>query len=98
MNFLYKCCFGSFFYTVKSPVENPVDLSALLPLNDLVWRVDLESDSNEKNATLKHKVDEWETDYFLNLPAFPESNKLSFANLILVAPAISNEVGCRSAI
>jgi hypothetical protein len=43
-------------YTVKSLVENPVDLSALLSLNDLVCRFDLEIDSNSKNATLKHKL------------------------------------------
>ena len=43
-------------HTVKLQVEYPFDLSALLPLYDLVWRVDLESDSNLKNATLKHKL------------------------------------------
>ena len=44
------------WFTVKLQVEYPFDLSALLPLYDLVWRVDLESDSNLKNATLKHKL------------------------------------------
>jgi hypothetical protein len=66
--------------TEKNEVEYPCGLLALLPVNDLGCRFDLESDSHSKNVTLKHKVASCQPKFFYNPPAFPKSNKLSTSN------------------
>jgi len=76
------CLFLEFIksFTVKNEVKYPCRLLALLPVNNLGCRFDLESDSHSKNVTLKHKVDKCLAYFFYNLPAFPKSNKLSTSN------------------
>jgi len=58
--------------TVKNEVENPARLLALLPVNDLGCRFDLQCDSNLNNVSFKYKVASRQPKFFYNPPAFQE--------------------------